>query len=91
MTNFLLPGLSYSKLRRPASAGQWYALPDLTEIAADLDISDQLDDAVIKSVPDAWAPVRAWKQAVFYVRHQLHVRTRSRWRGLFSVVGLVGI
>lgn len=88
MPHYLLPGLTHEKLGRPPVAGKWLELPDLKELAADLNISRQADDAVIKSVPDAWAPIRAWRQALFSQRHQLHDRTRRSWRALLALLAL---
>ncbi|WP_164155279.1 hypothetical protein [Sandarakinorhabdus rubra] len=88
MPHYLLPGLTHQELGQPAVSGQWLELPDLKELAADLNISQQADDAVIKSVPDAWAPVRAWRQALFNNRHQLHARTRRQWRALLALLAL---
>ena len=90
----LLPPLSDAHRVPPLpKAGTWHALGSadpLQVIARGLNTGPALTDAAsdIVSVPDVWAQLTVFHNALETERHPLHARAVAEWRGLLACFAL---
>lgn len=69
--------------------GAWERAGDLNGLASALKIgADRLQADDIKSIPDAWAQVQVFQQALLEQQHEMHDDVRNQWRGLLALLAL---
>ena len=101
MTVYNLPPFGPRAAFPPPGAGAvgaWQPTTgSLAELAKSLHVGDDVDQAgvgAIRSVPDPWAQVRAFADAILTDHprdHPLHEVSIAQWRGLLAVFGLQGV
>lgn len=93
MTTFLPPLRAEHRVSPLPGAGGWHPLGSTSDplrvIAQGLNTPESLSDASdIVSVPDVWAAVIVFRDALTISRHPLHARAVGEWRGLLATVAL---
>jgi hypothetical protein len=84
-----LPRLNtYGRFDPPTEVGSWCQVSDLLSLAESLDIgTEQVSADDIKSIPDAWAQLLIFKEALFH-QHLMHDDVVRQWRGLLALIAL---
>lgn len=94
MTARLLPALDQTKQPpTPSSGDEWGThgggITVLAKYSKALDISnDEVRPERLKSVPNPWARLLLFEQALYERSHPAHRAIRSEWRGMMAAIGL---
>lgn len=89
MKVYNLPELDLDGMAQPSKSGEWLRLRSLGTLATDLSIDrQQLSVFDIKSVPDAWAQVQLFSQALLDRNHEAYESVRAQWRGILALFAL---
>ena len=85
-----LPALDRAgRMDDPDRAGRWESPSDLGGLADSLRIgADRARLGEVKSIPDVWAQVQVFQQALLDRRHPTHLAAVSEWRGLLALIAL---
>jgi hypothetical protein len=85
-----LPALDRAgRMDDPDRAGRWETPSDLGGLADSLKIgADRARLGEVKSIPDVWAQVQVFQQALLDTRHPTHLAAVSEWRGLLALLAL---
>ena len=85
-----LPALDRAgRMDDPDRAGRWETPGDLGGLADSLKIgADRARSGEVKSIPDVWAQVQVFQQALLDKRHPTHLAAVAEWRGLLALIAL---
>jgi hypothetical protein len=85
-----LPALDRAgRMDDPDRAGRWETPGDLGSLADSLKIgADHARMGEVKSIPDVWAQIQVFQQAILDKRHPTHNAAVAEWRGLLALVAL---
>lgn len=83
-----LPPTTGSRLGSPSASG-WDRLPVLEDLPRSLLVPEGVNGLdEIKSVPDPYARIRLFGEALFDSTHSGHAQAVARWRGLLGLIAL---
>jgi hypothetical protein len=87
---YALPALDRAgRMDDPDRAGRWETPSDLGGLADSLKIgADRARLGEVKSIPDVWAQVQVFQQALIDPRHPTHHAAVAEWRGLLALIAL---
>lgn len=97
ITTNLPPRHSDGRFASLGSYGAWEQVGDLNALASALRVgTDTIRADDIKSIPDAWAQIQVFQQALLeppptepsHPSSKLHDDVRSQWRGLLALIAL---
>lgn len=69
-------------------AGSWNLQPDfLTTLPANMDLGrEQIKSHALTSIPDSWARMHFFHNALLNIRHPAHDSVENEWRGLLGLI-----